>query len=503
MPHNTHPPKTDELGTPSDRITSLNTRPPDPDGKYVLYWMTAFRRPQFNYALQLAVEWSNQLNKPLLIFEGLQANYRWSSRRFHQFIVDGMKNNASAAQLADTAYYPYVEPAPGDGKGLIRDLATEACLVVTDDYPCFFLPALKRYAQGLSTCSLAVDSNGILPLSASPKIYTTAYSFRRFLQKTLPPHLTTRPLETPLEHLRYHNRLDDLVCDKTLQRHPPLLTTALDSILESIPFEADVPATSVIGGCDEAQRSLATFLDTRLESYGERNHPDNDVQSHLSPYLHFGHISAHAILHQLLDRYGWEPEQLSDQATGSRQGWWNLPPETEGFLDQLITWRELGFNMCSQNPLYDRYESLPNWARVTLQKHSTDPRPVVYSLEELEHSLTEDELWNACQRQLVQDGFIHNYLRMLWGKKIFQWTHEPQAALEIMIHLNNKYALDGRDPNSYSGIFWTLGRYDRAWGPERDIFGKIRYMTSDSARKKLRVKKYIERDQAGGTEELP
>ena len=165
----------------------------------------------------------------------------------------------------------------------------------------------------------------------------------------------------------------------------------------------------------------------------------------------------------------------------------------EGFLDELITWRELSYNMCSKRPDYARYSSLPEWARRTLEEHINDPREYTYTLEEFEAGQTHDELWNAAQMQLVTEGRMHNYLRMLWGKKILHWTARPQDALRIMIELNNKYAVDGRNPNSYSGILWVLGRYDRAWGPERPIFGKIRYMTSDSTRRKLKVNSYIER----------
>ncbi len=167
--------------------------------------------------------------------------------------------------------------------------------------------------------------------------------------------------------------------------------------------------------------------------------------------------------------------------------------DAEAFIDQLITWREIGFNMSSRERNYDRYESLPEWALKTLAEHASDRRPWVYSLDQFERAETHDPLWNAAQRQLVEEGIIHNYMRMLWGKKILHWTSHPREALSIMIELNNKYALDGRDPNSYSGIFWTLGRYDRAWGPERPIFGKVRYMTSESTANKWNVKNYLKK----------
>jgi deoxyribodipyrimidine photo-lyase len=163
----------------------------------------------------------------------------------------------------------------------------------------------------------------------------------------------------------------------------------------------------------------------------------------------------------------------------------------ESFLDELVTWRELGFNMCWQRPDYDQYESLPAWAQQTLEEHSSDLRPVVYTLDQLQSATTHDALWNAAQTQLVTEGRMHNYLRMLWGKKILEWSATPRDALASMIELNNRFAVDGRNPNSYSGIFWVLGRYDRAWGPERPIFGKIRYMTSENTARKLKLSNYL------------
>jgi deoxyribodipyrimidine photo-lyase len=165
----------------------------------------------------------------------------------------------------------------------------------------------------------------------------------------------------------------------------------------------------------------------------------------------------------------------------------------EAFLDELITWREVGYNMCSHTGDYDQYESLPGWALKTLRDHEKDRRPYLYGLEDFEQGKTHDALWNAAQMQLAREGWIHNYIRMLWGKKILEWSATPKEALKIMIELNNKYALDGRDPNSYSGIMWVLGRYDRPWGPERSIFGKVRYMSSENTARKVRVADYMSR----------
>jgi deoxyribodipyrimidine photo-lyase len=224
----------------------------------------------------------------------------------------------------------------------------------------------------------------------------------------------------------------------------------------------------------------------------ERNHPDSDAASGLSPYLHFGHISSFEVFDALMTQEGWDRDRLAPDTSGKRSGWWGTGESAEAFLDQLITWRELGFNMCARRDDYDRYESLPDWAQATLAEHAADERRYLYSASELEEASTHDEIWNAAQNQLRREGRLHNYLRMLWGKKILEWSPSPEDALEVMIDLNNKYALDGRDPNSYSGIFWCLGRYDRPWGPERPIFGKVRYMSSENTARKLRLAEYLE-----------
>jgi deoxyribodipyrimidine photo-lyase len=236
---------------------------------------------------------------------------------------------------------------------------------------------------------------------------------------------------------------------------------------------------------------LARFIGEKLAKYRLRDEPEEDVTSGLSPYLHFGHISAHEVFLAVAEREKWK--HSGPRADGKREGWWGMSPEAEAFLDQLVTWRELGLNMCARREDYDRFESLPDWALRTLEKHERDPREHTYTLEELAAARTHDPLWNASQTQLVREGRIHNYLRMLWGKKILEWTATPREALAVMVELNNRYALDGRDPNSYAGILWCLGRYDRPWGPERPVFGTVRYMSSENTARKHRVKAYVAR----------
>ena len=482
------------MSVPDIRIQVLNASPVNGQGEFILYWMIAYRRVHWNFALQRAAQWARELGKPLVILEALRSGYPWASDRLHRFVLDGMADNARRLESRPVSYYPYVEPVLDAGKGLLVALAARACVVISDDFPAFMLPRMVgAAARQLRVRLEQVDSNGLLPMRAADRVFTTAYSFRRFLQQSLRWHLLEFPEADPLAGVGLP-RLHGLP-EETTERWPKAKDDLLfDSqrSLATLPIDHSVAATATRGGSVAAEAVLQRFLDDRLTRYAEaRNQPEEEVTSELSPYLHFGHISAHQVFVELVSREGWSIGDLATVAKGSRSGWWGVSPSAEAFLDQLVTWRELGFNMCWQREDYDRFESLPQWAIKTLSEHARDPRPYLYTLEELESGRIHDPLWNAAQMQLVREGRIHNYLRMLWGKKILQWTESPPEALAVMIELNNKYALDGRDPNSYSGISWVLGRYDRPWGPERPVFGKVRYMSSESAARKLRVRDYV------------
>ena len=478
---------------PQDRIAARNDAPVRADGEFVLYWMIANRRLGWNFALDRAIEWARELKKPLVILEALRCDYPWASERIHRFVLDGMVERSERLQGAGIVYYPHVELDGGASKGLLEHLAARASLVVTDDSPAFFLPHMVRSAAAkLRVLVEAVDSNGLLPLSIAEKTYPTAFAFRRFLQKQLPAHLSDAPKAHPLEGLRLP-RLASIPGDAA-RRWPPASAENLRSSewLARLPVDHKVQAVATRGGEAAARALQRKFVTQGLARYAEsRNEPEIEATSGLSPYLHFGHISSHEIFHAIVEREGWSERKLALQATGSRAGWWGASGAAETFLDQLVTWRELGFNMAARDAEYDRYESLPEWAKRTLAKHADDERPHVYRLGAFAGARTHDALWNAAQRQLVKEGRMHNYLRMLWGKKILEWSRTPEEALEITIELNNRYALDGRDPNSYSGIFWCLGRYDRPWGPERPIFGTVRYMSSDNTARKVDVRAYL------------
>jgi len=484
------------MAVPALRVRAVNDRPVAADGRYVLYWMTGARRTRWNHALDRAVEVAHDLGKPLLVLEALRCGYAWASPRLHAFVLQGMNDNAAACARAGVTYLPYVEPRADAGKGLLAALAAPACAVVTDDVPCFFLPRMLAAAATQVPVRLeAVDANGVLPLAATAKAFPTAYAFRRFLQRELPAHLAAPPRAAPLARA---GRLAGAVVPRAvLERWPRAgraLLAARPEALAALPLDATVGPVATRGGATAAEEALTTFLARRLARYGERNQPDADAASGLSPWLHFGHVASHEVVARVLARERVDAADLTPGGNGAREGWWGASAAAEGFLDQVVTWRELGAVFCRHRPHdYDRYASLPPWAQATLGAHARDARPVVYDLATLDAARTHDEVWNAAQRELVRTGRMHNYLRMLWGKKVLEWSPTPEEALETLLHLNNRYALDGRDPNSYAGIFWTFGRFDRPWAPEREIFGTIRYMSSANTKRKLALKAYLAR----------
>jgi deoxyribodipyrimidine photo-lyase len=456
--------------------------------------MSINRRLEYNYALELAVGYANKLNKPLLIYEGLSCDIPWACDRFHQFLIEGMAETHQFCQNNGISYYSYVEKNAGEGTGLVESLTSNACVVIADEYPVYIIrPYNRLMARKVSVPYITVDSNGIIPLQLTDKAPYSAYIFRKIMQRHFLDCYQKGPAKNPLSDLK--NRDTVVLSDLLLEKWPDA-APQYDNIAETVAalqINHDIKALSVQGTRAEALKQMDAFLDKRLNDYHEkRNDPDEGAASGLSPWLHYGKISEYEVVQATFRR---QPRDWSfDDITfnkGQRDGFFNGNTNVEAFLDELITWREVGFHFCHHVHNYDKYESLPDWALQTLEEHSMDERHHVYSLEELENARTHDPIWNAAQRQLVRDGIIHNYLRMLWGKKILEWTPDPRTALEYLIELNNKYAIDGRDPNSYSGIFWILGRFDRAWGPERQIYGKVRYMTSDSTAKKVKLKNYL------------
>jgi deoxyribodipyrimidine photo-lyase len=477
----------------SQRVFKRNSCQPNSDQEYVLYWMQINRRLQYNFALDYAIAWANKLDKPLLIFEAFSCDYPWANARTHTFMMQGMKEHLDYAKQKNLNYVSFVEEESGQYERLLKKLASRACLLITDEYPVFIMKERNdKYSDQMDIPYISIDSNGLIPLGITDKDPYSAYFFRKIMQKHFVEAFTNPPNQYPVRQLKNSRKikLPDSIFDGL-----PDAETVLNNIsgfIDDLDINHQVKPIDWQGSRKAALGMMGQFINSGLLEYDKkRNDPDENSTSHLSPWLHFGKISEYEVVKTVLDHQpnGWDLDKITYN-NGSAGGFFNGNPNIDSFLDEIITWREVGFHFAHHRDDYDEYESLPGWALNTLNDHRNDPREWEYTYGEFEQAQTHDELWNAAQTQLREEGIIHNYLRMLWGKKVIEWTPDPETALKYLIDLNNTWAIDGRDPNSYSGIFWCFGRFDRAW-QERPIFGKIRYMTSESARKKVKLKQYL------------
>jgi deoxyribodipyrimidine photo-lyase len=473
------------------RLRRLNEARVATDGDYVLYWAQVYRRLERNHALDYALKCAGDLNRPLVVYEGLRIDYPWASRRLHRFILEGMAANAVRAAEVGLNYWPFVEKQKGEGRGLLHRLSERACLVVTDDFPCFVVPpqagALARKA---TVPVFAVDSNSLVPLSLLGPAVQAAAHLRPRIHKALAEAWPHRAAAKP--------RVPDAASKRVRPPFDAWKARDVAVFVDSLPLDGSVPPVpGTPGGTPAARARLREFATKRLRGYAEeRSEPRSLAEGHasgLSPYLHFGHLSIEEVVEKVLATTGrWSPEDLRLHNRGKRQGFFCDDPDVNSFLDEALTWRDVGFqwHWSRRADAASLETALPAWALQTLGAHAGDERPWLYTAEELEGGATHDPLWNAAQRELVATGTIHNYLRMLWGKKVLEWSASPAEAYRTLEHLNNKYALDGRDPNSYTGILWCFGLFDRPWPPERKILGSVRYMSSDNTARKFDLKPY-------------
>ncbi len=450
----------------SDRVQLLNEKNANTEGKYVLYWMQMFKRASFNHALNFAIREANERKLPLVVYEGLKFYYPWASERIHTFILEGVEEKRKAFEKLGIRYIFYLQKDENAPKQTVAKIAKDAALIVTDDFPCFIIPkhneAIVRKAE---IPVFAVDSNGVIPMSRFEKEEYAAYTIRPKIKRILDEYLN------PFNEEKINVRADDLKIDcpdtEVTEKNIAKLISECDidhSVKSSPNFH---------GGTKNGRQRLQKFVTEILTNYDEaRNKPEKDGSSRLSSYLHFGFLSSLEIALAVKDA--------------------DAPPASkDAYLEEIIVRRELAYNFTRFNEKYDSLESLPAWVQKTMREHIGDERAPVYSLEQLENYQTHDELWNAAQREMVLSGEMHNYVRMLWGKNVIGWTRSYEEAFAILEHLNNKYCLDGRNPNSYAGILWCFGKHDRPW-MERPVFGTIRYMTSGSTGKKFNSKQYIE-----------
>jgi len=458
------------------RLTPLNTMRRQPEGDFVLYWMQSTQRFEDNWALRHATREADRLGKPLLIHQGLDPTYEHASDRFHHFILANARELAARAPALGLSYRFALRRRRDDDRRVVDRLATRAALVVTDRFPTAGVDARSlRFAERAPCLVEAVESHAIVPSGLMTKEEYAARTIRPKLYKVLGTMLD--PVEDrPPQRALDERTLGALDVDWLDLAHADL--TAEVAACEIDHSVGPVPATVITSGLSAARARLADFIVHALPGYAERRGEPGDPtgSSRLSAYLHFGQISPAEVLRAV-------------KAAGG----------SESFDNELVAWRELALNFCLFNPRFGSLHAVPDWAQRTMTKHVQDPREVLYSLEELEHSRTHDALWNAAQRELVQTGSIHNVMRMLWGKSVILWTPTYSEAFRVLVHLNNKYALDGRDPSSYAGIQWCFGKFDRAF-QERPVWGQLRPMSLQRAHAKYDTKSYLARWGEGGTQ---
>ncbi len=456
------------------RVTRRNQLPVDPHGRVVLYWMQRAQRATDNPAFDWAIAAGNALRLPVVVFLGPVPFYPGGNRRHYTFLAEAWPELARGIEARGAAFVFRAYP-----RHRVLDLAQEigAAVIVGDENPLREAERWRRQvADAARVAVVTVDADVVVPTARFHKEEYAARTLRPKIQAALSEFLVAPP-----EPVRAF-----VPCAERPWSDPvdPVATLASWHTL------ADVtpvpPALRPRAGEQAALALLDDFAHGSLARYDEaRNHPEDAAgTSRLSAHLHFGHLSPRLA--------AWSVTQSAVPAVSR-----------DAFLEQLIVRRELAINFAARNPRYDAYDGTPDWGRATLARHAGDVRPALYTADQLEFALTHDSLWNAAQREMLLTGYMHNYLRMYWAKKILEWTPDAAEAFDIAVRLNDRYELDGRDPNGYTGIAWAIGgRHDRPW-PERPIFGTVRYMNAAGMKRKFDTAAYIARIAAIAREHGP
>ncbi|UCG08644.1 MAG: deoxyribodipyrimidine photo-lyase [Desulfobacterales bacterium] len=445
----------------NSRIQYLNTLDLQ-KGNYVLYWMQQSQRAEYNHALEYAIQQANRLGQGLLVGFGLMDNYPEANLRHYIFMLQGLKE--TQASLAKRGIKMVVRK--GDPAEIALALGREASLIVCDrGYQKHQKQWRAQVAREADCRVVQVESDVVVPVGVvSEKAEYAARTIRPKIHRHLETYLAElRPTQAKDHSLGFTLKGIDL--------------SDIEKILKKMNLDCNVaPVTAFFkGGTSQAVKKFDEFLRCRLKHYDQHsNQPQTDDISHMSPYLHFGQISPLylAMRIQRADRF--------------------LQKAKDAFLEELIVRRELAMNFVNYSENYDSYQCIPQWAQKTLSHHQKDKRAHIYTRKQLENAKTHDEYWNAAMREMKYTGFMHNYMRMYWGKKILEWSQTPQKAFQTTLAINNKYFIDGRDPNSYTGVAWIYGVHDRAWA-ERPIFGKIRYMAASGLERKCDIQGYVKK----------
>ena len=445
-----------------ERIAKLNKRP-DTRGRYVLYWMQQAQRAHCNHALEFAIDKANDLGLPLVVFFGITPNFPGANANHYRFMLEGLAETMGEIE-ARGAYMLIRRESPE--KGCAR-LACKAAAVVCDLGYLGIQRSWRRSVARASPCALyQVETDVIVPVEDA--MQRQAYSAAVLRPK----------IESLLDKYMVPLKARTLKAKRLTLDEEEFVISDVGAALDRLGVKKGPALVSPArGGREEALGRLKIFLRSRLLRYAsDRNDPLIEGTSGLSPYLHFGQISALEIA-------------LAVKKTMAEK------KKAEGamaFLEEMIVRRELAMNFAHFNAHYDSYNGVPEWARKTLASHEKDRRPYVYSRRQLEGAATFDPYWNAAQREMMLTGRMHGYMRMYWGKKVIEWSPTPQEAFETLVYLNDRYELDGRDPNGYAGISWCFGTHDRPWGA-RDVFGTVRYMNAAGLRRKFDADGYVRR----------
>lgn len=444
---------------PEQRVKNLNNQSVK-NGKYVLYWMQSSQRADYNFALEYSILKANKLDVPLIVFFGLTPEFPEANLRHYHFMLEGLKKTSYALQDRGIKM---VVLAKSPEVGVV-ELAEQASLAVVDRG---YLKTLKKWyevaAKNLKCPLVQVEDNVVVPVEA-------ASEKEEYSAATIRPKIVGKQSQfmTKMGKIELKRSSADMKFDSVELDDVGKVESTLD-------IDKSVQKTGYFkGGSNEAVERLENFVEQKLPKYLElRNDPAVDYQSNLSPYLHFGQISP---LYVAL--------KISEAKTTAEA--------KKAYLEELIVRRELAVNYVNYQVNYDSFSALPQWAKHTLLSHKSDPRDYLYKLKELENAETHDPYWNAAQKEMRITGKMHGYMRMYWGKKLIEWSKTPKVAFKVAVYLNNKYELDGRDPNSYAGIAWCFGKHDRPW-KERTVFGKVRYMNQNGLHRKFDIDKYVER----------
>ncbi len=457
----------------AERAIALNDRPVREDGEFVLCWLHHAIRDHENPALDAAITVANRANKPVLVYQGLGGDHRFNSDRHHRFILEGARDLARGLRERGIAFAFHLPTDPTlrtGGPSPIRGLIARAAAVVTEDFPAPPFPEWSAaHAARAPGAFVAIDSACVMPLRLLGKRHDRAFAFRDSAKKHWRSRLGEAWHEVTPEH--EPPNLDDLDLGFELV---DLERADLDDLCARCLIDHAVPPVGrAAGGSDAGYARWEAFKREHLGRYDKRRNDATAMEavSCLSPYLHHGHVSPFRIAREA-------------DATGG--------PGAEKFLDELLVWRELAHNFCAhtESRTLESLGVLPEWAQKTLGEHADDPREAVYTWEALARARTGDELWDWAQKSLLRNGELHNNLRMTWGKMIPRWKASPEQALRDLIDLNHRFALDGNNPNSYGGLLWCLGRFDRPFTPEQPVLGTVRDRTTAVHAERLDVGRY-------------